>query len=576
MVSLSGKNWQMASAIKPGFQKQFPEFDKLTLQLLHNRGLDTQEKIDEFFNPDYSQDFFDPFLLTDMKRAVERIEQAVKNKERISVFGDYDADGVTSSVLLMELLRDALGVQGQVYIPHRAEEGYGLNKKAIDWLATKDIQLIITCDCGVSDKEEIDYAKSLGIDVVVTDHHHVPHKYSDDYIIIDPKREGDKYPFKELSGVGIVLKLIQAIFKLKPDILQPGIDDSFIKRTMDLVTIGTVADCSPIISENRTLLNYGLDVIKNTERVGLQALMNIARVDQDKVNTEAIGFFIAPRINAAGRLDHANVAFKLLTTQNQAEASYYAEQLQETNYQRQQLTSRIMREAKKQIGKVSDKDKILFARGRDWPLGVVGIVAGKLMDEYSRPVLILEEGEKESTGSGRSVGKFNLIEAISECQELLLEYGGHKAAAGFSLKNENFSEFTKQLGKMAEKQITDEDLVPKLVVDAQLKLKDIDWDLYKRLQKFEPHGFDNKKPLFMINEVVIQEARGVGKGDKHLKMTVGAGDSSAKLETIGFNLGKHLKGIKSGDKIDIAGDLDCNIWNGTKTLQMKIVDIRTL
>ncbi|MFH2104925.1 MAG: single-stranded-DNA-specific exonuclease RecJ, partial [Parcubacteria group bacterium] len=552
MISLSGKTWQVAKKAPRSFVSKFPEFDVRTSQLLYNRGLDTQEKVDEFFNPDYSQDLFDPFLLKDMDRAVERIEQAVKKKERVGIFGDYDADGVTSSVLLMELFRDALGLTGQVYIPDRVSEGYGLNNKAIDWLADKKVDLIVTCDCGVSNKKEIDYARKKGIDVIVTDHHHVAHKFSRQYIVVDSKREGDKYPFKELAGVGIVFKLVQAIIKSKPDILRPGVDERFVKRALDLVTIGTIADCSPIISENRTLVKYGLDILRDSERVGLRALFEVAGVERDKVDTEAVGFFLAPRINAAGRLDHANVAFKLFTTQTMAEAQNYAQQLQQTNYQRQRVTDKIFRAARTQIKDDVAKNKILLAKGQDWPLGVVGIVAGKLTEEFFRPTLVLEEGKKQCTGSGRSIEQFNLIEAIISCEDILLEFGGHKMAAGFGLKKENVDKFYQRLQKLAEEQIKDEDLVPTLALDAELDIKKVDWDLYNSLLRFQPFGADNRQPLFVVPGVYIQDVRQIGKQGKHLKMKVSDQEATISRDVIGFGLGKFATEIAKGDKIDLA------------------------
>lgn len=574
MTSLSGKKWQVAKKAPRDFTSKFPEFDELATQLLYNRELDTQVKVDEFFNPDYSQDLFDPFLLKDMGRAVERIEQAVKQKERVGIFGDYDADGVTSSVLLMELFRDALGLTGQVYIPDRTSEGYGLNKKAIDWLADRKVDLIVTCDCGVSNREEINYAREKGVDVIVTDHHSVAHKISADYIAVDPKREGDKYPFKELAGVGVVFKLIQALVRSKPDLLQPGIDERFLKRALDLVTIGTIADCSPIISENRTLVKYGLDILRDTERVGLRALFEVARVQRDKIDTEAVGFFLAPRINAAGRLDHANVAFKLLTTGTMEEAQRYAQQLQQTNYQRQRVTDKIARQARAQVKEDVEREKILLAKGEDWPLGIVGIVAGRLTEEFSRPALVLGEGKSDYTGSGRSTEHFNLIEAITSCEDILLEFGGHKGAAGFALKKEHIDEFYDRLKALANKQIKDEHLAPTLVLDAELDIKKIDWDLYNSLLRFQPFGVDNRQPTFVVSGVYVQDVLKLGRGDKHLKLKVSDQEAMVTREAICFGLGKYASELAKGDKIDLAGQVDCNVWNGTKTLQLKVEDIR--
>ncbi|MFA6296648.1 MAG: DHH family phosphoesterase [Patescibacteria group bacterium] len=360
--------WQVKQKISEDFINKFPEFDSVILQLLFNRGIDNQKKIDEFFNPDYSKNLFDPFLLKDMDRAVERIFKALKNKERVGIFGDYDADGVTSSVLLTELFKK-IGLAGQVYIPDRVSEGYGMNKKAIDWLAKKDIKLIVSCDCGVSNKEEIDYAKEkYGIDCVITDHHHVPIDFDKKYIVVDSKRKGDKYPYKELAGVGVVFKLAQALitrinFRIKAnEFSNVKLENGWEKSLLDLVTIGTIADCSPIISENRTLVKYGLNIIKETERIGLQSLMQVACVDPKLINSDRIGFAIAPRINSAGRMDHASASYKLLITEDLEKAVWLSKKIDKTNSSRQSLTSKLVDEAKKKIGDVKDQ-KVLMASG---------------------------------------------------------------------------------------------------------------------------------------------------------------------------------------------------------------------
>ena len=573
------KIWKVKQKAPDDFVKQFPEYDSVVLQLLYNRGFNDQDKIDEFFNPDYSQDLHDPFLFKDMDRAVERILLAVKNKERVGIFGDYDADGVTSSVLLTELFKK-IGLTGQVYIPDRAREGYGLNKKAIDWLAKKDIKLIVTCDCGVSNKEEIDYAnEKYNIDCVVFDHHHVPIKFDKNYIIVDAKREEDKYPFKELAAVGVVFKLAQAlrVYTNSPRVARMDsnsvLDDAFEKKLLDLVTIGTIADCCPIVGENRTLVKYGMEILEKTERLGLKKMFEIGRVDKENIDVYKIGFMIAPRINAAGRMDRASAAYMLLITGDVGRADQLARKIEQDNGRRQTLTSKLVEEAKEKIGDIKDK-KVLMAMGWKWPLGVVGIVAGKICEEFNRPCLIGGKGLTESVGSARSIPGFNVIEAIGSCKDILLEFGGHKQAAGFSVKNENLDEFYNRLEKIADKKLSDDDLQPMIEVDAKVDFKDVSWDLYEKLLCFEPHGIGNQKPVFMAKNMQVLNAYGVGADKKHLKMKIKSDSGGKIFDVIGFNHGHRIEELQGNGKMDVVFELDVNEWNGERMLQLRLVDFR--
>jgi len=563
------KIWKTKDKAPQDFLEQFPEYDSLILQLLYNRGIDNQDKIDEFFNPDYSQDLHDPFLFKDMDRAVDRILQAIKNRERLGIFGDYDADGVTSSVLLTELFKK-IGLNGQVYIPDRAKEGYGLNKKAIDWLAKKDVKLIVTCDCGVSNKEEIDYAKDKhGIECVVFDHHHVPGKFDESYIVVDAKREDDKYPFKELAAVGVVFKLAQALGQRKKDLIKNGWE----KKLLDLVTIGTIADCCPIVGENRTLVKYGMDVLSNVDRLGLQKMFEKGKIEKENIDAYKIGFMIAPRINAAGRMDRASAAYMLLLTDDEKKAEWLAKKIDKTNYSRQVLTSKLVKEAKAKIGEVTDQ-KILMATGWKWPLGVVGIVAGRISEEYSRPCLIGGKGLTETTGSARSIPTFDIIEAITSCEDLLSEFGGHKQAAGFSVKNENLEKFFEKMRKIAKEKLKEEDLQPVIDVDAEISFDNVNWELQEKLLTFEPHGIGNKKPVFLARDVQVVNAYGVGRENKHLKMKIKSGSGNKIFDVIGFNHGHRIRELEGDGKMDIVFELDINEWNGERMLQLRLVDFK--
>ncbi|MEW6407850.1 MAG: single-stranded-DNA-specific exonuclease RecJ [Patescibacteria group bacterium] len=570
------KIWHLQPPAPKEFINRFPEFDPLVLQLLYNRGVTSQEKIDEFFNPDYGQDLFDPFLLSDMEKACDRIEQAVLKKERVAIFGDYDADGVTSSVILTDFLKNVLGLSGQVYIPDRQSEGYGLNKKALDWLLYKKIKLVITCDCGVSNKEEIDYGKSKGFDFIVLDHHHLHQKFSDDYIIINPKKSGDKYPFKELAACGVVFKFIQAFLQAKnPHTKNFGVGVE--KWLLDLVAIGTVADCVPLISENRTLVKYGLTVLSKTKRIGLAKLMEKAGIQPENLDTYALSFLIAPRINAAGRIDHATTAYKLLATKNTGEAEKISQDLEEKNYHRQKLCDEIILEAKEIIGKVKKERRILWAAKEKWPLGILGLAAGKICEEFSRPVFILSKGEKESTGSVRSIPQFNIIEAITKSADLLLEYGGHKQAAGLSLENKNLEIFFDRLEDLAAKQLSDLDLIPTINVDAPLDFSKLDFKFYEELQKLEPHGLGNPKPIFAATSIKVENIQLVGYDHQHLKIFLSKplGGQRKVYEAIGFNQAQGVfQKINKGDLVDIVFELNANIWNGQRKLELKVLDFK--
>lgn len=543
----------------------------MILQILYNRQIVSQSKIDEFFNPDYEQDLFDPFLLSDMNKAVSRLLEAKEKKERAAVFGDYDADGVTSSVILTDFLKNVVGISGQVYIPDRVLEGYGLNKKALDWLLTKNIRLVITCDCGVSNKEEIDYGKNKGLDFIVLDHHHLHEKFSEDDIIVNPKKAGDRYPFKELAACGVVFKFVQAVLRSKKDFLKNA--KSCEKWLLDLVAIGTVADCVPLISENRTLVKYGMKVLVQSKRAGLLKLMKKAGVDLKKIDTYDLSFVIAPRINAAGRVDHANKAYKLLSSSDEVEAEKLAEDIEDSNYRRQTLTNRIVREVKEQALRMPKSQRIIWAANEDWPLGVVGVVAGKILEEFSRPAFVLSKGKNESTGSARSTTKFNLIENISKFENLLLEYGGHKQAAGIALKNENLEEFFDKMEHKAKAMIKEEDLTPSIKIDAQIELNEISFQLYERLHALEPYGIGNEKPVFQSEGAKIKEMRVVGQESQHLKMVIAS--DSLNFDVIGFNQASSIfQKIKVNDTIDLVYEIDCQEWNGQKKLELKMLDFK--
>lgn len=579
-------NWVVKPTIDKKLFEAFPEHSPLILQLLYNRGLTTQETIDEFFSPDYKNDVHDPYLLKGIKTAVERIFYAIKKKEKILVYGDYDADGVTSSVLVIKTLKFLGAKDVAIYIPDRAKEGYGINKEAIGQIKKMNVSLIITVDCGVASWKEVDLANSLGIDVIITDHHWVPEKLPKALAIINPKQKGDNYPYKNLAGVGVAFKLSQAL--LSSQNKEQNYNDnktniSFEKWLLDLVAIGTVADSVPLLGENRTLLNYGLIVLGKTKNIGLAELIRKIKSNKSAssakeqtfiIDSDTIGYQISPRINAAGRMDHANTSFELLITESADEAQGLVTSLEILNTQRQSLTEKIIKQIRERIGK-TPKEKIIFEGDSAWPIGILGLIAGKLADEYSRPVFIYNKGENFSGGSCRSIPSFSIIEALSQCQSLLSEFGGHKGAAGFRTDNKNLEKLKEKIEKIAALEIKNEELVPSISIDAEVTIKNIDWPFFEKVEKIAPYGEANPEPVFLIRHMNVIEMRTVGNGEKHLKLYLeSALEKGIKFHAIGFNFGEWSNKLKPGSLIDIVFTLTANRWNGHCNLEFKIVDLK--
>jgi single-stranded-DNA-specific exonuclease len=562
------KKWQIAPKINQSTKNKFPEINPIILQLLFNRGLGTQEKIDEFLNPDYGQDIHDPFLFRDMNKAVDRILKAIKKKEKIVVYGDYDADGVCATVLLAEVLKE-LGALPEVYIPYRNTEGYGLNDKAVEELSRSGTKLIITVDCGISNKNEIEKAKKNGIEVIITDHHYEPKELPKAFATINPKIHGEKYPFDDLAGVGVAFKLAQALLKTEKNINQ-----GFEKWLLDLVALGTVTDIADLLGENRTLVRYGLIVLKKTKRLGLLELLKAAQINPYEIDSRVIGYYLGPRLNAAGRLDHASTAYQLLITEDENEAKKIAQDLDGKNRQRQKMTKKIVQEALKQIGKIDEKKKLLTAIGESWPAGVVGLVAGKIADQYYRPTLIMERGEYEIIGSGRSIEEFNLIRALQKMEKYLSRYGGHAQACGFTMTNEkNLEKFRAELEKIVEEELKGKELYPKINIDLEIDLEEVNWDLYENTEKFEPFGEANQDPVFLAKNLKVVGIECVGQDGKHLRLQVNHNTRMVK-KAIGFNFGYWSDKINVGDKIDMVFKLEVNQWNGSRELQLKVVDLK--
>jgi len=585
------KNWIVLPQPPLEFLEAHPELQPIVSELLYQRKLVTPAAIDEFLNPDYSQDIHDPFLFRDMRKAVERLFQAIEKKERLTIHGDYDADGVSASVILTGLFNALDYHNFSVFLPHRETDGYGLNKNTVQLLASEGTKVIITCDCGISNQEEVTLANSFGMDVIITDHHTVPPILPDAYAIIHPKVPEETYPDKTLSGGGVAFKLLQAMLQLheqKHELLPNGErPEALEKWSLDMVAISSVADMVPLLHESRTLTKYGLIVLNKTRRIGLQKLLLEARLMHNdgqmksELTTDTIGFQIAPRINAAGRMNHANVAYRLLVTNDPIEAINLAYELNQNNQERQRLVEGVMREAVKQA-EAQKEMPVLFIIGNDWPVGIIGLIAGKIKERYYKPTMVITQSQAELIGSGRSIAELDMIEALQEIPQVFKKFGGHPMACGFTLNPAiSLTECQTICTQKFQEKIIISDTSAKLIIDAQIDLDEVNWELYDIIQKFSPFGQDNPKPKYLARDLTVTALEPVGKDKKHLRLMVRSKTGRIR-KTIGWGLCNPEKNdqvdwgkaLAIGDKIDLVFEIDVNEWNGNRELQLTIVDLR--
>lgn len=594
--------WILKEGPPKSFLEKFPEYPKLALILLWNRNIKTQEEIDNFFNPDYHNDLHDPFLMKGMAKVVDRIIQAIEKKEKIVIYGDYDADGICSSVILSSLFKEMNLKKADdydVYIPDRFKEGYGLNFKNLEQIIKGGAKLIITVDCGITDFDEVKFAKEKGVDVIIVDHHLTLEKLPDAYCIIDPKQAGDDYPFKFLSAAGVVFKLVQAL--LLQDFFKSKIKEGFEKWLLDLVAISTVADMMPLVDENRIFVKYGLVVLAQTQRKGLIELMKVAGISPKlldsknlitNLDVDTLAFVLVPRINAASRMDHANTSFELLISDDDREVERLAKILDKHNKERQKLVDKITNDIKAKIIAEGKKETplLIFEGSKDWPAGIVGIVSGKLTDEFYRPSFVYTIlNEKESRGSCRSIPEINVVEAMKSCKDMLVDFGGHAAAGGYDLFNEHLENFKNCIRKYIEEELDKQnikidELVPKLFIDVEIMPQDVNFEIYDSIKKFKPAGQANPEPIFLMKNLKINQKRTVGNNGKHLTLYLesenfsvkGRSASAGHFRGISFNNGHFDKEIKIGDKIDIVFNILENEWQGERRLELKILDIKKL
>ena len=543
----------------------------LIVQLLFSRGITAEKEIKEFIDPNYETDSNDPFLFDDMEKVVERIEQARNKKEKVVIYGDYDADGVTASIIMKETF-DNLGVDSFVYIPDKRTEGYGLNESAIDMFKEKNVTLIVTVDCAITNIAEVKKANSLGMDVIITDHHHVPEAVPPAYAIINPHTNNSKYPFKDLAGVGVAFKVVQAIYQ---KLISEKIEQT--KWMLDLVAIGTIADCVPLLGENRLFTKFGLMVLVKTKRIGLKELCTVGRIiinENTLPDTKKVSFYIAPRINAAGRIKHANLAFDLVFEKNIAKARELALEIEGQNTQRQKMTDKLTDEVKILAQGLYKDKKFIFAIGEHFPVGILGLVAGKIAQKFNKPTAIFNENEGICMGSFRSIPQLNIIETIEECKESLIKFGGHSQAAGVSVKKKNIEKFYAKMDEVINKKLAGIDLSEEIKVDSEALAENINFDLVEELEKLKPFGEGNREPIFLIKNLIVKEKRVVGNGNKHIKLFLAANGLPKIFEAICFNSYEKFVDITEGNNVDILCNIQKDEWNGNKKIQLTLIDLR--
>ena len=535
--------------------------NKLISTILANRNITTEEEIRLFLSPT-RKDFHNPFLITDMEKSVERIIKAIENKEKVTIYGDYDVDGITSITVLKSFLKDR-GLETSQYIPNRLNEGYGLNNNAIEKIKQQGCDLMITVDCGISAINEINYASSLGIETIITDHHEPGNEIPKAFAVIDNKRKDSKYPFRELAGVGVVFKLIQAIG------IKLGLKEEEYLKYLDIVCVGTISDIVPLVDENRVIAKLGLMLIRQTRNIGLKSIIDTS--GYTKIDSNSISFGIAPRINACGRMGKAEDALELFLSKNYNEVSELAKKLNDYNKLRQDTEKEIYENAIKQIEQNKlDKNNSIIVGGHNWHHGVIGIVSSKITEMYFKPSILLSfEEDGIGTGSGRSIPGFDLHEALTKCLGSVEKFGGHSMAVGLTVKKEKFEEFKKEFEQIATKSNVSE-IIPVINIDAKIDFSAINKDMVESLKQLEPFGEGNKMPVFVFKNLKIDSIRALPEG-KHLKLTLKEGNTV--VNAIGFNIGNLADEYIIGDKIDVVGVLEVNNFNGVESLQINIKDI---
>jgi len=530
----------------------------LIAQLLNNRGITAPEHVEPFFKADQSLSC-DPMLLPGMDKAAGRVYRAILGAEKIAIYGDFDADGITATALLVQGLSH-LTPNIVPYIPHRINEGHGLKIAALENLKKDGVSLVITVDCGITGALSVKRAQRMGLDVIITDHHTPPADLPQALAILNPKLPGCSYPFIDLAGVGVAYKLLQAVFN--------GLGkDDLLEEVTDLVSLGTVADLTPLLGENRYLVKRGLQRMNSSLRLGLKELLTCAGIPSANLGSEHITWTIAPRINTASRLDHALPSYELLTTNSQSRALELATWLEQKNNERQQITARATNRAKDQVLS-APLTSLLLVSDEDYPSGVSGLVASRLTDEFYRPAIVVREGKRVSSGSCRSIPEFNMINALTECHDLFLEFGGHAGAAGFIILTHNLNRLREKLNKLADTQLAGVDLRPRINIDAESSLHELNGNTYNYIQRLAPFGQSNPVPVLVSRSVKLVNCRTMGSSGDHLRLRLE--QNGSYWDAVAFGCGENLSEMKS--PLDIAYQLELDQWGGRSTLRLNILD----
>ena len=558
------KIWRLAP-VKSDLQQQLSqEFGISTAiaQTLVNRGVMDESTAKEFLFAG-KEGLGNPYSMKDMERAVGRIAQAINDKEKITVYGDYDVDGITASALVYKVLLSLGGVI-EYYIPERQNEGYGLHDAALKLLQQSGTQLVITVDCGISAVSEI---TTIGgdLDIIITDHHQPPADLPPAYAIINPKQLDCNYPDKHLAGVGVAFKLCQAVW-------QHFHGDTVFLEYMDIVALGTIADIVPLIGENRILVKMGLEQIANTDNVGLKALLRVCALESNKIDTGRIGFVVAPRLNAAGRISHASVGVELLTTNDEARALELANMLNDENLERQTIEKAILVEAQSMLAEVDlNREKVLVLARENWHPGVIGIVASRLVEKYYRPVIMISLKDGIGKGSCRSIPGFDMYSALRHCASILLQFGGHHQAAGLSILADNIENLRDSLNQIAGEILREEDYIPVLKIDSLVPIEEINASFIEQLACLPPHGMGNPTPVFVCKNLGLTDIRTIGSEGKHLKLRVISKNSTN--DVVGWELGDLAEKFHRNDPVDLAFFPEINEWHGQKNIQLRAYDV---
>jgi single-stranded-DNA-specific exonuclease len=554
------KKWVIPKTIDKSSSEELEKYPVPIRQLLFSRGFRTREDADTFLESVYKVE--DPFLLKNMKEAVERLRQAILNKEIIAIYGDYDVDGVTATALLIEVIR-GLGGTAIEYIPNRFDEGYGLNQEALDFLRGQHVNVVVTVDCGIRSPEEARHARDLGIDLIISDHHHPKGEVPEAMAVICQKQPGDDYPNKDLAGVGLAYKIGQALCQAFP------YQHIVIEDWLDLVALGTVADVVPLTGENRVLVHGGIQRLRSGMRLGMVRLANVSDTNLSAVSSFEIGFRLAPRLNASGRLESALDSLHLLLSTDDKAAAELAMKLDTQNRERQRITREIQQKAE-ELTASDESSFLMFAVDKDFNQGVVGLAASRLVEKYYRPAIVAARGDTQTRGSCRSIPEFHITNALDECAHLLIRHGGHAMAAGFTVSNENVPELEARLKEITRAQLHELALMPSLKVDAVSNLSELRPELMDFLNKFQPTGLGNPEPLFLVRGMKIKGAWQVGTERSHLKLKVT--DGRVTFDAIAFRMGEYYDHLPH--EVDAVFSFELNTYLDRQTLQLNIKDMR--